>query len=56
MGQLYRDSPLLIPDSRKSKHWLTQAAKQGLPEAQDALGKLLLSGDWEVQASDEGIR
>ncbi len=56
MGQLYRDSPLLIPASRKSKHWLTQAAKQGLPEAQYALGKLLLSGDWEVQASDEGIR
>ena len=34
MGQLYRDGPLLIPDNRKAKHWLTQAAKQGLPEAQ----------------------
>ena len=26
MGQLYRDGPLLIPDSRKAKHWLTQSA------------------------------
>lgn len=56
MGQLYRDGPLLIPDSRKAKHWLTQAAKQGLPEAQYALGKLLLSDDWEVRDPDEGIR
>ena len=39
MGQLYRDGPLLIPDNRKAKHWLTQAAKQGLPEAQYAIGK-----------------
>ena len=31
LGQLYRDGPLLIPDSQKAKHWLTQAAKQGLP-------------------------
>ena len=37
IGQLYRDGPLLIPDSRKAKHWLTQAAKQGLQEAQYAL-------------------
>ena len=56
MGQLYRDGPLLIPDNRKAKHWLTQAAKQGLPEAQYALGKLLLSDDWEVRNTDEGIR
>ncbi|WP_242957088.1 MobP3 family relaxase [Flavonifractor sp. An82] len=34
MGQLYRDGPLLIPDNHKAKRWLTQAAKQGLPEAQ----------------------
>ena len=56
MGQLYRDGPLLIPDSRKAKHWLTQAAKQGLSEAEYALGKLLLSDDWEVQDPDEGLR
>ncbi len=29
MGQLYRDGPLLIPDSQKAKHWFTQAAEQG---------------------------
>ena len=56
MGQLYRDGPLLIPDSRKAKHWLTQSAKQGLPEAQYALGKLLLSDDTEVRDPEEGIR
>lgn len=44
MGQLYRDGPLLIPDNHKAKHWLAQAAKQGLPEAQYALGKLHLTG------------
>ena len=27
MGQLYRDGPLLIPDSSKAKHWLTRAAE-----------------------------
>ena len=27
-----------------------------LPEAQYALGKLLLSDDWEVRDPDEGIR
>ena len=36
MGLLYRDGLLLIPE-----YWLTQAAKQGLPEAQYALDKLL---------------
>ena len=56
MGQLYRDGPLLIPVSRKAKHWLTQAAEQDLPEAQYALGKLLLSDDWEVRDPEEGIR
>ena len=52
----YRDGPLLIPDSRRTKHWLVQAAKQNLPEAQYALGKLLLSDDPEVRDPDEGIR
>ena len=56
MGQLYRDGPLLIPDSSKAKHWLTRAAEHGLPEAQYALGKPLLSDDWEVRDPDEGIR
>lgn len=56
MGQLYRDGPLLIPDSRKAKHWFTQAAEHGLSEAQYTLGKLFLSDDWEVRDPDEGIR
>lgn len=46
----------MIVEKHKAKHWLTQAAKQGLPEAQYALGKLLLSDDWEVRDPDEGIR
>ena len=40
----------------QAKHWFTQAAIQGLTEAQYALGKLLLSGDLEVRDPDEGIR
>ena len=56
MGLLYRDGPLLIPDSRMAKHWLVQAAKQNLPAAQYALGKLLLSDVWEVRDPVEGIR
>ena len=55
-GLLYRDGPLLIPDSRKAKHWLTQAAEYGLPEAQYALGKLPLSDDPEVRDPGGDIR
>ena len=36
--------------------WITQAAEYGLPEAQYALGKLLLSDDPEVRDPDESIR
>ena len=56
MGQLYRDGPLLIPDSQRAKDWFTQAAEHGLPEAHYALGKLLLSDDPEVRDPDVGIR
>lgn len=56
MGQLYRDGPLLIPDSQKAKRWFTLAAAQGMLEAQYALGKLLLSADPEVHDPDEGLR
>ena len=56
LGQLYRDGPLLIPDSQRAKHWLTQAAEHGLPEAQYALGKLFLFNNPEVQDPDGGIR
>ena len=34
LGQLYRDGPLLIPDSQRAKDWFIQAAERGLPEAQ----------------------
>ena len=37
MGLLYRDGPLLIPDSRKAEYWFIQAAEHGLPEAQYVL-------------------
>ena len=30
IGQLYRDGPLLIPDSQKAKDWFTQAAERGM--------------------------
>ena len=56
MGQLYRDGPLLIPDSQKAKRWFTLAAERGMPEAQYALGKLLLSEDPEVHDPEEGLR
>ena len=55
-GQLYRDGPLLIPDSQKAKRWFTLAAERGMPEAQYALGKLLLSEDPEVHDPEEGLR
>ena len=51
-----RDGPLLIPDSQKAKRWFTLAAERGMPEAQYALGKLLLSGDLEVNNVDEGLQ
>ena len=53
MGQLYRDGPLLIPDSQKAKRWFTLAAEHGMSKAQYALGKLLLSADPEVRDPDE---
>ena len=43
MGLLYRDGLLLIPDSQSAKYWLTQAAKQGLPEAWVATKSSVLS-------------
>ena len=38
LGLLYRDGGLLIPDAEKVRHWLEQAAKQNLPDAQYPLG------------------
>lgn len=56
LGQLYRDGGLLIPDAEKARHWLEQAAKHELHQAQYALGKLLLSDDPDVRDPGEGIR
>ena len=49
MGKLWRDGPLLIPDSVNARYWFEQAAEQGHLAAQYSLAKLYLSGDGEVQ-------
>ena len=56
MGKLYRDGPLLTPDSVKARYWFRQAAQQGHMYAQYSLGKLQLSDDIEVRAPVSGIR
>ena len=54
LGRLYRDGPLLTPDSVEARYWFEQAAQE-LPDAQYALGKLLLTGDVEVYDREQGI-
>ena len=44
MGKLYRDGPLLIPDTKQALEWFTQSAEDGNPYAQYVLGKLYLEG------------
>ena len=56
MGKLWRDGPLLTPNSTNARYWFQQAAEQGHSYAQYALGKLLLSDDVEVRDSAEGMR
>lgn len=56
MGKLWRDGPLLIPDTVKARVWFEQAAAQGHTTAQYALGKLLLSDDVEVRDLQECMR
>ena len=56
MGKLWRDGPLLTPNSTNARYWFQQAAKQGHTYAQYALGKLLLSDDAEVRDLAEGMR
>ena len=56
MGKLWRDGPLLIPDSVKARRWLERTAAQGHAAAQYALGRLLLSDDVEVRDLQEGLR
>ena len=55
LGRLYRDGPLLTPDWVEARYWFEQAA-QSLPDAQYALGKLLLAGDVEVHNREQGLR
>ena len=55
MGKLYRDGPLLIPDTVQAREWFTRAAEQKLPAAQYALGKLYLSKDIEVRDPERGM-
>lgn len=55
MGKLWRDGPLLIPDSVKARHWFEQAAEQGHLVAQYSLAKLYLSDDLEVRDTRKGM-
>ena len=56
MGKLWRDGPLLTPDSVEAKYWFAQATQQGHMYAQYSLGKLYLSDDVEVHDTNQGIR
>ena len=55
-SKLYRDGPVLIPDSAEACYWFEQAARQGHLTAQYELGKLLLSSDPEIHDSSLGIQ
>ena len=55
MGKLWRDGPLLIPDSVEARYWFEQAADQGHLVAQYSLAKLYLSDDLEVRDTRKGL-
>ena len=55
MGKLWRDGPLLIPDSVEARYWFVQAAEQGHIVAQYSLAKLYLSDDLEVRDIRTGM-
>ena len=55
MGKLWRDGPLLIPDSMEARYWFEQAAEQGHIVAQYSLAKLYLSDDLEVRDIRTGM-
>ena len=55
MGKLWRDGPLLIPDSVEARYWFEQAAEQGHIVAQYSLAKLCLSDDLEVRDIRTGM-
>lgn len=56
VGRLYRDGPVLIPDSVEARYWFDQSARQGHVSAQYGLGKLLLSDDPEVRDTELAIQ
>lgn len=56
VGKLYRDGPVLIPDSVEAGYWFDQAARQGVAAAQYALGQLYLTDDPEVHDAELGIQ
>ena len=55
MGKLWRDGPLLIPDSVEARYWFERAAEQGHLVAQYSLAKLYLSDDLEVRDTRKGM-
>ena len=55
-GRLYRDGPVLIPDSVEAQYWFDQSARQGVVAAQYALGQLYLTDDPEVHDAELGIQ
>ena len=55
MGKLWRDGPLLIPDSVEARYLFEQAAEQGHLVAQYSLAKLYLSDDLEVRDIRTGM-
>lgn len=55
MGKLWRDGPLLIPDSVEARYWFEQAAEQGHIVAQYSLAKLYLSDNLEVRDIRTGM-
>ena len=55
MGQLYRDSGLVIPDGVVAYDWFAKAAERGHVAAQYALGKLCFSQDAEVRNPIQGM-
>mgnify|MGYP002511642363 FL=1 len=56
VGRLYRDGPVLIPNSVKAQYWFDQLPRQGHVPAQYALGKLYLTDDAEVHDTELGIQ
>ena len=55
-GKLYRDGPVLVPDSVEAANWFDQAAHQGVVMAQYELGVLLLSDDPEIRDPRLGVQ